>query len=57
MLAYKKEVSQEDGLGFKVQCSALRVQMEEQEDGEERPDLNLSLTISPVGPPPPRIGH
>ncbi len=32
------------------QCHALRIHVEEQEDGEERPDLDQhGLTISPVG--------
>jgi hypothetical protein len=30
----------------------LQICTEEQEDGEERPDLDLGLTISPVGPGP-----
>ncbi len=58
MLEYKQEKSQAGGvLGLSIQCHALRVQTEEQEDGEERPDLlgisGVAIT-SPVGAGPRR---
>eukprot|EP00878_Enallax_costatus_P032064 GHUV01035160.1.p1 GENE.GHUV01035160.1~~GHUV01035160.1.p1 ORF type:complete len:200 (+),score=85.64 GHUV01035160.1:300-899(+) len=34
-----------------VQCSAMPMHTEEQEDGEERPDLDMSLSISPLVSP------
>lgn len=48
MLSYKREV--EDGRSsFGVHCTPLKIHTQEQEDGEERPDLDLSLQISPIG--------
>lgn len=49
MLAYKQEIDatpQQQLLG--PQCCAVRVHQEEQEDGDERPDLDMSLSISPL---------
>lgn len=37
-------------------CCALPVHHEEQEDGEERPDLDTSLSISPLTSPTPTAG-
>ncbi|KAG2487147.1 hypothetical protein HYH03_014260 [Edaphochlamys debaryana] len=50
MLSYKREVSA--GPAFELKCTQLRVHTEEQEDGDERPDLDLSLQISPIGSGP-----
>lgn len=53
MLSYKNEAAADSqGNGFSIHCTAMRIHLEEQEDGEERPDLDCGLTISPVGPPP-----
>eukprot|EP00199_Chlamydomonas_sp_CCMP681_P006274 CAMPEP_0119113306 /NCGR_PEP_ID=MMETSP1180-20130426/43483_1 /TAXON_ID=3052 ORGANISM="Chlamydomonas cf sp, Strain CCMP681" /NCGR_SAMPLE_ID=MMETSP1180 /ASSEMBLY_ACC=CAM_ASM_000741 /LENGTH=217 /DNA_ID=CAMNT_0007101287 /DNA_START=129 /DNA_END=782 /DNA_ORIENTATION=+ len=58
MLEYKREFSQDpsSSAGLALSCHALKVHLEDQEEGEERPDLDFTLTItSPVGPAPPRI--
>jgi len=49
MLAYKREASQDAEARLTIQCKPMRLYCEEQEDGEERPDLDFGLTISPVG--------
>mmetsp|Transcript_53184 Transcript_53184/g.77943 ORF Transcript_53184/g.77943 Transcript_53184/m.77943 type:complete len:221 (-) Transcript_53184:8-670(-) len=50
MLAHKTE---RDGGGVQlcVDVRALTVHVDEQEDGEERPDLDLNLNITPVASP------
>lgn len=53
MLSYKKE-AQQGGSGFSIQCKALKIYTEEQEDGEVREDLDLALQISPMGGGPSR---
>jgi ADP-ribosylation factor 2-binding protein len=52
MLSYKEELSQDASSSMQIHCSAMRLYSEEQEDGDERPDLDFGLTISPVGPGP-----
>ncbi|GAX81131.1 hypothetical protein CEUSTIGMA_g8565.t1 [Chlamydomonas eustigma] len=52
MLSYKLELSQDASSAMQIHCSAMRLYSEEQEDGDERPDLDFGLTISPVGPGP-----
>ncbi|GFR51997.1 hypothetical protein Agub_g14532 [Astrephomene gubernaculifera] len=47
MLSYKRDLS--EGPTFQINCTPLRVYTEEQEDGDARPDLDLSLQISPIG--------
>lgn len=52
MLAHKRDMEagpQQQLQG--IQCSAMTMHAEEQEDGEERPDLDLSLSISPLVSP------
>ncbi|KAJ9534448.1 hypothetical protein QJQ45_016144, partial [Haematococcus lacustris] len=54
MLSYKRDAAG-SSQGLQVQCCAMKIHTEEQEDGEERPDLDLGLTISPVGTRPNRF--
>ncbi|PNW69822.1 hypothetical protein CHLRE_19g751247v5 [Chlamydomonas reinhardtii] len=54
MLSYKRDLA--DGPGFAINCTPLRLHTEEQEDGEARPDLDLSLQISPIGGSGPKAG-
>mmetsp|Transcript_12300 Transcript_12300/g.22026 ORF Transcript_12300/g.22026 Transcript_12300/m.22026 type:complete len:220 (-) Transcript_12300:264-923(-) len=49
VLAYKKE-KEGSAEGFGICCSAIRVHPDEQEDGEERPDLDESLEIVVLSP-------
>eukprot|EP00798_Chlamydomonas_sp_ICE-L_P016060 gene16060-22197_t len=51
MLAYKNDIGGNNA--FDIQVTPLRVYMEEQEDGVERPELDSTLQISPVGQPGP----
>lgn len=46
MLSYKKEAAEGR---LELSCSAMKLHTEEMEEGEERPDLDLGLVVSPVG--------
>mmetsp|Transcript_16514 Transcript_16514/g.35717 ORF Transcript_16514/g.35717 Transcript_16514/m.35717 type:complete len:228 (+) Transcript_16514:298-981(+) len=48
MLSYKREL-EEGASSFQIKCTGMKIHSEEQEDGEERPDLDMGLQISPVG--------
>ncbi|GIL66177.1 hypothetical protein Vafri_19770 [Volvox africanus] len=50
MLSYKRDAS--EGPTFEINCTPLRVYVEEQEDGDARPDLDRTLQISPIGAGP-----
>ncbi|GIL77984.1 hypothetical protein Vretimale_7379 [Volvox reticuliferus] len=50
MLSYKRDAS--EGPTFEINCTPLRVYVEEQEDGDARPDLDRTLQISPIGTGP-----
>lgn len=49
MVSYKQQAAQASPLA--LTCHAAPVHHDEQEDGEERPDLDLSLTVSPMVSP------
>lgn len=48
MLAYKKEVQDAENM-FRIDVTPARIHSEDQEDGEERPELDFCLQISPAG--------
>lgn len=50
MLAYKAEAAAGPGAGFEISCTALHIHADEQEDGEERPDLDFGLSVQPLSP-------
>lgn len=49
MLSYKAAAAA-DGGGFQISCMAMPIHAEEQEDGEERPDLDFDLHVQPLSP-------
>ncbi|KAG1667232.1 hypothetical protein FOA52_009797 [Chlamydomonas sp. UWO 241] len=52
MLSYQKEAEREaEGTGLRIECGAIHLHAEDQDDGEMRPDLDCGLLISPVGDP------
>ncbi len=55
MLSYKHEVAEGSNV-FQIQCTPVRVHTEEQEDGDERPDLDFGLQISPMGTGKGKVG-
>lgn len=57
MLAYKQEsVAKPQQQLVGLQCCAMKLHREEQEDGEARPDLDMTLVISPVMSPTSKVG-
>eukprot|EP00775_Hariotina_reticulata_P003192 gene3192-3470_t len=54
MLAYKDE-QQRGGELLQLQCCAMELHGEEQEEGDVRPDLDMSLCISPILPSSPSM--
>lgn len=46
MMSYKKEASEGR---LELSCMAMKLHAEEMEEGDERPDLDLGLVVSPMG--------
>lgn len=52
MLAYKADAQHSQTGGLSISCHAMHIHVEEQEDGDERPDLDFSLQVSPLSKAP-----